>query len=117
MIQVLAVKVLAATLSVAGPLFSYMTVRYLNKRWQLDLSEEEQRQLSGLAREGVRSAEQQYKHAQRGQASQAKFEAARAHLLRAAAQRGIELDEATAQALIEESVYEISYGEDGRPGG
>ncbi len=114
MIQVLAIKVLAVTVSVAGPLFSFMTVRYLNNRWRLNLSEEEQRQLSGLAREGVQSAEQQYKHAKRGQASQEKYQSARAHLRRAAAQRGIDLDEKTTRALIEESVYKVNYEEPGK---
>lgn len=108
MVQLLALKILAATVTAAAPTVAFLGLRYLHRRWRLTVADGQHRQAEELARQGVRFAQQRYKStADRQAARQQKFATARAHVLQNAARRGLSLDEATLKALIEDEVFEF----------
>ncbi len=108
MVQLLALKILAATVTAAAPTVTFLGLRYLHRRWKLTVAHEQHQQTEELARQGVKFAQQQYKNTgDRQTARQQKFETARAHVLQNAARRGLPLDEATLKTLIEDEVFQI----------
>lgn len=107
MIQLLALKVITVTLSVATPVVSFLGLRYLRRRWNIDVINEEDRQLMQFARAGVKFAEQSYKYVESSEeVNREKFNAVRNYVLRAAARSGIRVDEEKVRTVIERSVFE-----------
>ena len=78
----------------AAPALSFLGIRYVNSRWQLNLTQEEARQLAGLSEQGVKFAEQLHTH-QTGpqvEVNRAKVEASRKFVMQAAREHGIKFD-------------------------
>jgi hypothetical protein len=100
---------LATTAVVAlVPTTAALGLRYLGRRWSLQLSDEEFRKIAALAQEAVIATEQQYKSVPKGhEANREKLEFATTRLLGALSRVGIHIDRNVAEEKIEAAVYRL----------
>jgi hypothetical protein len=94
----LARLVVAAVLPTAAAL----GVRYLNRRWNLQISEMEMGHLNRIARDAVTAADQKFKHDPEGQSTnERKREFAIQHLISSAEKDGLGINRQFAEDKIE----------------
>jgi Bacteriophage holin of superfamily 6 (Holin_LLH) len=94
----LARMVVAAVLPTAAAL----GVRYLNRRWNLQITDMEMQQVNKIAHDAVTAADQKFKHATPGpETNRQKLEFAVRHLLAAAERAGLSIDRQIAEEKIE----------------
>lgn len=94
----LARLVVAAVLPTAAAL----GVRYLNRRWNLQITEMEMQQLNRIAQDAVTAADQKFKHEPEGSATNdRKREFAIQHLVTAAEKAGLGVNRQFAEEKIE----------------
>lgn len=110
MFDLLLYKTLRLTVAVVTPVVSVLAVRYLHRRWQLNLSRKERQLLGDMAWNGVRFVEQEYRNARPGlELNREKYTLAERHLRTLAARRGIDLDAETARVVIEAAVFDMRH--------
>jgi hypothetical protein len=90
------------------PTISFLGIRYLNRRWNLKISQEEAEMLSQIGLNGVTFVEQSFKYATKGDTTnKMKRDVAAKFILEHAAKRGVKIDKATAESLVEIAVYRL----------
>jgi Bacteriophage holin of superfamily 6 (Holin_LLH) len=84
------------------PTGAVLGVQYLNRRWNLQITEMEMQQIDKIAHEAVTAADQKFKHAPPGpETNQQKLEFAIRHLLPTAQRAGLNIDRQIAEEKIE----------------
>jgi hypothetical protein len=85
-----------------------LSVRYLGRRWRLQLSDEEFRKMAALAQEAVIATERQDKDVPKGdETNREKLDFATSSLLEMLRTIGIHIDRAVAEEKIEAAVYRL----------
>lgn len=115
MLDLLLIKTFRLTVAVATPVLSVLAIRYLNRRWQLQLSRKERRLLQDIAWSGVRFVEQEYRDLEPSPSlNREKYALAARYLQTLASRRGISVDSETTQGIIEAAVFDMKHHRNGR---
>ena len=105
MIEVLLVKVVSVVATVAVPTLTFMGSKYLNRRWKLGLSQQEQEQIFELAKKSVMFSDQKFKSVEQGEATNRdKLKEATRFLMGSSTKMGLKIDEAEAERMIESAL-------------
>jgi Bacteriophage holin of superfamily 6 (Holin_LLH) len=108
MLVPLVFKLAATAMAALIPTTAALGLRYLGRRWSLQLSDEEFRKIALLAQEAVVATEQQYKPAPRGhETNREKLDFATSSLLETLSSLGIHIDRSVAEEKIEAAVYRL----------
>jgi hypothetical protein len=101
---------LAGTVTVAAiPTLITLSVRYLNRRWNLELSDKELQYVSSMADKAVSATEQIFKNEPKGAATNdKKLTHATDYLIKCSRRASISLDREAAKKAIETAVGEVN---------
>jgi Bacteriophage holin of superfamily 6 (Holin_LLH) len=108
MLVPLVFKLAATVVAALVPTTAAIGLRYLGRRWSLQLSDEEFRKIASLAQEAVITTEQQYKLVPKeDETNREKLEFATSNLLETLGRIGIHIDRTVAEEKIEAAVYRL----------
>jgi len=95
-----------ASLVVAAvvPTGAALGVRYLNRRWNLQLTELEMQQMQAVAHEAITASDQKFKNAQGPDTNRDKLEFAVRHMMGNLERAGVSIDRQVAEEKIEAAV-------------
>ncbi len=113
MVGLLLVKVVSVVGSATVPVISYIGLKYLNKRWNLSLTQGEEKYLLSLGHKGAMYGDQLYKNMDKGeQTNKLKLETAKNYVLQNAARKGIKIDDKMAENNVEIALHELNMKRD-----
>jgi hypothetical protein len=102
MLTALVVRLATVVVAAVVPAAVTLGVRYLNRRWNLQLSELEMQRMTAFAQEAVTAADQKFKHAPPGpDTNRQKFEFALRQLTANHERAGLSVDPQVAEQKIE----------------
>jgi negative regulator of sigma E activity len=102
MLTALVLNLARLVVAAVVPTAAALGVRYLNRRWNLQITEMEMQQLNKIAQDAVTAADQKFKHAPSGQpTNDMKRDFAVQHLMTAAEKAGLSVNRQFAEEKIE----------------